>query len=293
VKKHNILKLSGIYLYLVPATILMGFGIFIPIINVFINSLYKCNAVGKRLEFVGFQNFLVLFQNPLFLQVMKQTLIWTVSMVVIATIIALIAALVLNRRFPGRTIARIIIFLPWGISFVFTSILWKLIYDQFYGHVNGFLTFILQRQINTPWLGGAQTAFPALIWVGIFLTIPFTTIMILSGLQSIPQELLEAANIDGAGPFQGFSYVVFPLLKPVLVVATVINVIYIFNSFPIIWILTMGGPANLTDTITTYIYKLAFSYLDMGSAAALSVVGCVVLMSFSFLFVIFTSKEVF
>jgi multiple sugar transport system permease protein len=271
----------------------MGFGIFIPIINVFINSLYKCNAVGKRLEFVGFQNFLELFQKPLFLQVMKQTLIWTVSMVVIATLIALVASLVLNRRFFGRTLARIIIFLPWGISFVFTSIVWKLIYDQFYGHVNGFLTFILQRQINIPWLGSPETAFPALIWVGIFLTIPFTTLMILSGLQSIPHDLIEAANIDGAGPFQSFFYVILPLLKPILVVATVINVIYIFNSFPIIWILTQGDPANSTDTITTYIYKLAFSYLDIGLASALSVVGCIVLMSFSFLFVIFTSKEVF
>lgn len=291
--KNKVFKTAGIYIYLVPATVLMGVGIFIPIINVFINSLYKCNAVGKRLEFVGFQNFIKLFQSDLFLQVMRQTLIWTVSMVVIATFIALIAALVLDRRFPGRATARIFIFLPWGISFVFTSIIWKLMYDQFYGHVNGFLTFIFQRQVNIPWLGSAQTAFPALIWVGIFLTIPFTTIMILSGLQSIPQEILEAANIDGAGPFQRFLHVIFPLLKPVLVVATIINVIYIFNSFPIIWILTVGGPANLTDTITTYIYKLAFSYLDMGSAAALSVIGCIILMSFSFLFVILTSKEVF
>jgi len=224
---------------------------------------------------------------------MQQTLVWTVTMLLLATPISVALALVLNREFRGRILARAIVFAPWAVSFVFTAVVWRYIFDPYYGHMNSVARFFFGSGFHASWLGSPSTAMACVIWVGVTLTIPFTTIVTLAGLQSIPHELLEAAKIDGAGPWQSFLHVILPLLQPVLTVATLVNLIYIFNSFPIIWTMTEGGPVNYTDTLVTFLYKRAFRGLDFGVAAAISVIGFVILTLVSLFYVRATAKDVF
>jgi multiple sugar transport system permease protein len=281
------------YLCLVPSSLLMLAIIFIPVVNVFTMAFSKTDQVGTPIEFVGLDNFVRLFNDPIFPQIVRQTLIWTVVMLVIATPISIALALVLNRVFRGRIFARAIIFSPWAVSFVFISVLWKYIFDTYYGHLNPLLSLLTGRAVQIAWLGKPEIALASVIWVGITLTIPFTTILVLAGVQSISPELIEAAKIDGASASQTFWKIKLPLLRSVITVGTIVNTIYIFNSFPIIWAMTEGGPVNYTDTLVTYLYKVTFRNLDFGKGAAISLVGFLFLMVFSILYVRSTSEEVF
>jgi multiple sugar transport system permease protein len=281
------------YLCLVPSSFLMLTIIFIPVVNVFRMAFSKTDQVGTPLAFVGLDNFARLLSDPVFPQVIRQTLVWTIVMLVVATPISMGLALVLNRSFPGRVVARAIIFSPWAVSFVFISVIWKYIFDPYYGHLNPLLSLLTGSAVHIAWLGRPGVALLSVIWVGITLTIPFTTILILAGVQTISPELVEAARIDGASASQTFWKVKLPLLRSVITVGTIVNTIYIFNSFPIIWAMTEGGPVNYTDTLVTYLYKTTFRNLDFGKGAAMSLVGFLILMVFSILYVRSTSEEVF
>ncbi len=281
------------YVCLLPATLLMLAIIVVPVGNVFVMALSRTGPGGAPLAFIGFNNFRRLLADPAFPQVMRQTLVWTVTMLAVATPISVLLALVIQHQFPGKTLARAIIFAPWAISFVFISVIWRYILDPYYGHLNPLLRLLTGQNIHIAWLGHPTTAMASVIWVGISLTIPFTTIVTLSGLQAIPPELLEASRIDGANSVQGLRYVLLPLLQPVLTVATLVNLIYIFNSFPIIWTMTEGGPVNFTDTLVTFLYKRTFRGLDFGGGAALSVIGFLILIVFSLFYVRATAEDVF
>jgi multiple sugar transport system permease protein len=281
------------YMCLLPSSLLLLGIVLYPVLNIFVMSVSKTDAVGSPVGFVGIDNFWRLMVDPTFPQIMKQTLVWTLAMLLIATPISVALALVVYQPFPGRTLARAIIFAPWAVSFVFVAVVWRFILDPYYGYLNPLLSLITGQDIHISWLGQPGTAMSSVIWVGVTLTIPFTTIVTLAGLQSIPLELIEASKIDGAGSWQSFRHVTLPLLQPVLTVATLVNLIYIFNSFPIIWAMTEGGPVNYTDTLVTYLYKLTFRNLDFGRGAALSLIGFVILMIFSLFYVRATAKEVF
>ncbi len=278
---------------LAPSLLLLFFIIVLPVVNVFLMAVAKTDAAGTVQSLVGPANFRRLFADPLFPQVARQTLVWTVTMLLVATPLSIGLALVLNLEFPGRALARALVFAPWAVSFVFTAVVWRYILDPYYGHMNSIARLFFGPDFHASWLGSPATAMPSVIWVGITLTIPFTTIVTLAGLQSIPHELVEAAKIDGAGPAALFFRIILPLLQPVLTVATLINLIYIFNSFPIIWTMTEGGPVNYTDTLVTFLYKKAFRGLDFGMAAAVSVIGFAVLSLVSLVYVRTTAKEVF
>lgn len=281
------------YLALVPATALLLGALGIPVAQVFVLAFSEVSRGGSPVGFGGTANFVRLFADPLFPKVLLQTGLWTLGVLVPATILSIGLAVVLDRRFRGRSVARAVVFAPWAVSFVFVAIIWRLILDRYFGHFNELLGLITGGAVEVAWLGQPTTAFFSVMWVGITLTIPFTTIVVLSGLQSIPHELLEAAALDGAGSGRRFRYVTLPLLTPVLTVATLVNMLYIFNSFPIIWTMTGGGPVNATDTFATYLYRVAFSDLDFGKAAALSFLGFILLIVISLLYVRQTSKEVF
>jgi multiple sugar transport system permease protein len=171
--------------------------------------------------------------------------------------------------------------------------MWKFTLDPFYGHFNSLLSVFGIHATGTPWLGRPTSALVAVIAVGVQLTIPFTTTVTLAGLQSVPADVIDAARIDGSRGWRMFRDITLPLIRPVLAVATLVNIIYIFNSFPIVWVMTQGGPASSTDTVVTYIYKVAFVNNQYGEGAALSVLAFVILMFFSFLYVRFTAKGEF
>lgn len=281
------------YLLLLPAMVLVLGILFIPVYKTVESAFSNINQLGQVTGFGGLSNFRDLFSDPVFPRIVRQTLIWTGVITVVATPISIALALFLNAKFKGRAIARAIVFAPWAISFVYIAIIWQFLLDPFYGHVNSLLTAIGIHTVGTPWLGSPTSAMVAVIGVGVQLTIPFTTTVTLAGLQSLPADVIDAARMDGARGWQMVRDITLPLIRPVLSVATLVNVIYIFNSFPIVWVMTQGGPANATDTAVTYIYKVAFVDNQYGEGAALSVIAFVILMIFSILYVRFTAREEF
>jgi ABC-type sugar transport system permease subunit len=279
------------YVAIAPAAAVLALVMVVPVVQIFRLAFSEVGATGLPGGFNGLDNFHRLFADPTFVKVSINTLVWTAGVLIPATVISMALALGLNAKFRGRAVARSIVFLPWAISFVFVAIIWRLVLDRYFGHLNAALSTITGTTIDTAWLSTPKLAMLSVIWVGITLTIPFTTIVLLSGLQAIPAELMEAARIDGAGGIKTFRYVTLPLLQPVIAVASLVNLLFIFNSFPIIWTMTGGGPANSTDTFATYLYRIAFSDLDFGKASALSVVGFVFLITISVVYVRTATRE--
>jgi multiple sugar transport system permease protein len=279
------------YLCLLPTVIVLVAVLLIPIVKTFLSAFSGINEIGQATGFDGLANFRYLFSDPVFPGIAVNTLIWTAVITIVATPVSVALAIVLNKRFRGRAIARALVFAPWAISFVYVAVIWQFILDPFYGQLNSLFHVLGFHTIGRAWLGTGATAFPAVMAVGVQLTLPFTTIVTLAGLQSIPVDVVEAARTDGASRMQVVRYITLPLIKPVLTVATVVNIIYIFNSFPIIWTMTQGGPGNQTDTVVTYLYKLAFDNSQFGEAAALSLISFVVLMIFSALYVRHVVRE--
>lgn len=272
------------YLCLLPSLVLMGTVIFYPICNTFVTAFYRVNPFGMRIKFWGWMNFIRLFSREEFWSSLYNTFIWTGGVVGFTVIWSLGLSLVLNEKFKGRSLTRGILLLPWATSLIITALIWRWILNPEYGLLNHFLSQIglLHGRIN--WVARWETSFPMMIWIGILVSIPFTTTVFLAGLQAIPLQLYEAANVEGAGSWARFRYITMPLLKPVFTIALLLNVIYVFNSFPIIWAITGGDPADTTHIIVTYLYKVAFFYNDFGLASAMALIVFIILLSFSIIY---------
>ncbi|MDO4515249.1 MAG: sugar ABC transporter permease [Lachnospiraceae bacterium] len=274
------------YLWIAPSMILMGIFILIPIYVVFKMSFSKITKAGLIKGFIGFENFSKVIHTTAFSMVLKNTIVWTVVVVGLSTLLGFILALILNNKFRGRKIARAIIVFPWATTLVVQASVWKFIIDTDYGTLNTLLKSLGLIQQNVNWTPNATAYFAWEIACGIFVTIPFVCFTVLSGLQSIDATLYEAATVDGSNYWQSLFMITIPLVKPQLTISTVLNIIYVFNSFPIIWTMTKGDPANRTDTIVTYLYKLAFYNGKQGQAAAVSVIGFLILLVCSSIYMV-------
>lgn len=265
------------YLWLLPSITLIAIFVIFPIIIVFKLSFSEISKSGVVGDFIGLQNYVDAVNLPAFKTVMLNTLIWVVSVVGLSTVIGFIIAMALNQKFHGRKIARSVLVLPWATSLVIQASVWNYIIKYEYGNLNNILMNlgIIKQAIN--WRSSFTIEF---IWecgVGIFVTIPFVTFCVLAGLQSIDDSLYEAATMDGAGFWSKLRHVTLPMVRPSLTVSTVLNIIYVFNSFPIIFTMTKGAPANKTDTMITFLYMLSFYDRKKGPATALSVIGFLIL----------------
>lgn len=265
------------YLWLLPSLILMAIFVVYPIVIVFKLSFSEISKAGIVGGFVGFKNYADAIGLPAFKTVMLNTLIWVVAVVGFSTLFGFIIAMVLNQKFAGRKIARAIVVFPWATSLVIQASIWNYIIKYEYGNLNNILLNlgIIKEAIN--WRASYQIEFMWECGVGIFVTIPFVTFCVLSGLQSIDGSLYEAAEIDGANFWDKLFNITIPMVRPSLTVSTVLNIIYVFNSFPIVYTMTKGAPSNKTDTMITFLYMLNFYDRKKGPATALSVIGFLIL----------------
>ncbi len=267
-----------------PSLLLAFWIIGYPIYDVVMAATHEVNRFGKLRDFVGFGNFATLAADPIFWGSLWRTLVWTVGVVGGTILLSLPIALILNDDFHGRGVMRVIIMLPWAVSLTMTAIVWTWSLDGQYGMVNETLQDLGLLARPVEWLATARIAFPVEILVGILVSIPFTTTVFLGGLSSLPGDIYEAARIDGANAWQRFTRLTMPLLKSFFNIALVLNIIHVFNSFPIIWVMTKGDPANSTDILVTYLYKLAFRYGRIGDAAAMSLIMFMILLAFTIVY---------
>ncbi len=262
-----------------------------PIFDVIRMSVFDVSRIGVVREFAGFGNFIRTFSDPVFVQACWQTLVWTVAVVGGTMLVSIPIALILNEDFYGRTIARTIVLLPWAISLAMTAVVWRYVVNGDFGTLNMTLSALGLPFDGYPWLADARMAFTLEILVGILVSVPFTVTILLGGLTSIPDTLYEASAMDGATPLHSLRHITMPLLWPFMQIAIVLNVIYVFNSFPIIWIMTNGGPSNRTDILITYIYKQAFAFGKLGNAAAGSVIMFAMLLVFAVIYLYLTKAR--
>ncbi len=262
-----------------------------PILDLAFTATQEVSRFGQLRGFVGWDNFAEVFGDPLFWESLWRTGIWTFAVVVGTLGISMPVAMILNDDFYGRGLARVIIMLPWAISLTMTAVVWRWALNGRSGLLNA--TLMQAGLIDQPieWLATAGTAFTVEILVGILVSIPFTTTILLGGLSAMPQDAYEAAVVDGASGWHQFRYITLPLMRPFINIAIVLNVIYVFNSLPIIWVMTEGGPANGTDILVTYLYKLAFRFGQLGKAAAISLIMFGVLLIFTMLYVALVSRN--
>ena len=278
------------YALILPAFLLAALIVLWPLATIINISLHDVNRFGQLRELNDFQNFADLANDQDFIASLWRTVVWTVGVVGGTLILSLPIAVMLARDFYGRGIARVVIMLPWSVSLTMTAVVWRWALNGESGMLNSALRAGGILDQNVVWLASAATAFPIQILIGILVSIPFTVTVFLAGLASVPDDVYEAAALEGAGPWAQFRTITFPLLAPFINIAIVLNMIYVFNSFPIIWVLTQGGPANSTDILVTYLYKLAFRFGQMGQAAGVSLIMFAILLVFTLIYVRLTAR---
>jgi multiple sugar transport system permease protein len=279
------------YALVAPGFLLAALIVVWPLVQLSIIGTGDVNRFGQVRGFAGFENFNAVFTDPDFLGALRRTAVWTLCIVAGTIVLSFPVALVLDRDFYGRGLARIIIMLPWAVSLTMTAIVWRWALEGESGMLNSALRGLGLIDRNIQWLAQASTAFPMQILIGILVSVPFTVTIFLGGLASIPEDLQEAATLEGASAWQAFRTITLPLITPFVNIAVVLNTIYVFNSFPIIWVTTQGGPANSTDILVTYLYKRAFIVGRLGEASALSLLMFLILLGFTILYVVLVNRQ--
>ncbi|WP_431782491.1 carbohydrate ABC transporter permease [Streptomyces chumphonensis] len=266
-----------------PAVALIVLVVLWPVYEMVRTSFLNISISGFVRGSAGLEQYRRLFDEPDLAGVLTATVVWTVAVVGVTMALSLALAQLFNQRFPGRRLTRWALIAPWAASVLMTAIGFSWMLDRTAGVLNTLMTDLGLIDAPRDWLGSPATAWPWMMCVAVFVSLPFTTYTLLAGLQTIPGEVYEAARVDGTSTWQTYRLVTLPLLRPAFLVGVVINLINVFNSFPIIWAMTRGGPASDTATSTVFMYQLKSS--DIGLSAAMSVVNfaLVVLMVVAFL----------
>ena len=279
------------YVLILPSFLLAALVVLMPLYEIGALAVHDVNRFGIMRGVIGLEHFRAVFADPDFIAALWRTLVWTAAVVLGTLVVSVPIALILNEDFYGRGLARIIVMLPWAVSLTMTAIVWRWALNGESGMLNSGLRGLGLMDANIQWLAEATTAFPMQVLIGILVSIPFTTTIFLGGLSSVPEDLYDAAAIEGAGRWDQFRLITLPLLRPFLNIAFVLNTIYVFNSFPIIWATTQGGPANSTDILVTYLYKLGFRIGKLGEAAAVSLIMFAILLVFTLIYVRLAMRE--
>jgi multiple sugar transport system permease protein len=241
---------------------------------VYLSTLRWNDKISPEHPFIGLENYRDLWTDQQFTDALNRTVYFSVATVFLGVAAALGIALLLNQEFPGRTIARVLLLVPWAVPPVVNGIMWKLIFDGEIGVLNYILRSLGLVDQNVQWLANPTYTMNVLIFAEIWKLLPFLCLIFLASLQSLPGNIMRAARIDGAGPWRRFIEIVLPHLKPTLMFAFIIQSMWSLKVFDTIYVLTggSGGPAGATTTINFQAYLTTFSNLDRGYGAAMAVV---------------------
>ena len=261
--------------FLAPALIAIGVFFFIPVVAAFILSFTDFDIYSlanlQYARFVGFKNYSRLFEDPLFWKALKNTLYFLLIGGPLSIAVSLAAALLLNSKLVRfKTFFRLAYFAPVVTTLVAISVVWRFVYHPRFGLLNYGLSFLGIGNID--WLGDPNWAMPAIILMAVWKNFGYNMIIFIAGLQNIPQELYEAASIDGASPWQQFKAITLPMLAPTTLFIAVITMIGYFQLFAEPYVMTQGGPLNNTLSIVLYMYQQGFRWWNMGYSAALAFV---------------------
>jgi len=269
------------YLFLLPAFVLFVLFVLYPLVFNLFYSVYEVGATLETWHFVGLENFRSIFGDFVFWRGLRNNFVFLGGVLVLEIILAMAIALLLNKAFRGRSVFRTIFFLPYVISWVVMGLVFSRIYDPYIGFLNLFLKGIGLKVFTHNWLADPGTAPPSLIAVFVWKMGGLAVLIFLAGLQGIPDQLKEAAQIDGSSALRTFFHITLPLMRPVIAVAVVLLTIYSFRIFPLVYTTTRGGPHYATDVPVIYLYRLAFQFYRFGEACAVTVMVIIILLGFA------------
>jgi len=272
----------------VPSFVLLAAVVFYPFFYNLLLAFGNMNLTKIRdWQFIGLRQFIKIFTEPSqpdFYAVFGKTIIWTVVNVSFHVFLGVFLALLLNQKIRGKSIYRTLLILPWAIPQYIVALTWRGMFNYEYGSINAILT----RYLSLPaveWLRSPTEAFLACIITNVWLGFPFMMVVALGALQSIPHELYEAAEIDGASSWHKLKTITIPLIKPVMIPAITLGIVWTFNNLNIVWLVSNGGePSDNTHILVSFVYKAAFNYYSFSYAAALSLVIFLLLFVFSMVF---------
>lgn len=274
------------YLFLAPALLVTTAIVFWPVVQTAWMSLFDYSLLRPRERpFIGLGNFARALGDEVFWISLWQSVVWITACVGGQLLLGLVTGILLNRSFWWRGIARALVIIPWALPSVIIALMWSWMYDFNLGLINdlGLRLGLLAEPV--PWLAQPRTAFWAIVLVLIWQGFPFFAIVVLAGLQSIPQDLYEAAAMDGATSWQGFLNITLPSLMPVLMTALLLRTIWVANSLDVILVMTGGGPGYATHTLPLYAFIKAYSGLEFGYGSALALILTVMLMGIVALYI--------
>jgi multiple sugar transport system permease protein len=252
--------------FVVPALLLLSLVTVYPVLSVLYLSMQRRLLIFDISKIVGFDNYFFLMKDGRFWNAFGNTVYFTAASVSLELLLGLTIAVLLNRAFRFKGIVRALVLIPWAIPTVVSARMWEWMYNTDFGVLN----YLLGMKVN--WLGSPFWALNAAVFMDVWKTTPFVFILLTAGLQVIPRELFRAARIDGANAWDIFRKITFPLLKPVILVVLIFRTLDAFRVFDAVYVLTGGGPANTTETLSIYAYKVLFQTLQFGYGSTLSVV---------------------
>ena len=272
----------------IPSFVLLGAVVFYPFVYNLLLAFGNMNLTKMSdWELIGFRQFIKVFTEPSqpdFYAVFGKTIIWTVVNVTFHVVIGVFLALLLNQKIRGKSVYRTLLILPWAIPQYIVALTWRGMFNYEYGSINALLTKYLSLPA-VEWLRSPTEAFIACIITNVWLGFPFMMVVALGALQSIPHELYEAADIDGASAWHKLKTITLPLIRPVMIPAITLGIMWTFNNLNIVWLVSNGGePSDSTHILVSFVYKAAFNYYSFSYAAALSLVIFLILFVFSTVF---------
>lgn len=286
------------YLLIAPILIALGLFFFSPALFNFWLSFQKVSLfeLTKGGQWVGLQNFVDIIHDPNTQLVLQNTIIWLTGVtVILRLVLGMGLAVMLNlpvlRRWKLNGVARLMVLIPWVIPPVVAVAAWEWMLHPRYGLINQVLLELGIIDSGIPFFARISTVWGAIITILVWRELPFVVISFLAGLQAVPNELREAARIDGASELQVFRHVTLPLLRPTIVVVTLLTTIWTFNNFIYVWLTTGGGPGNYTQVMATHMYAEAFINYQVGKGAAIGVVMSIIMTVFAVIYFRFTFKK--
>lgn len=288
-RRRNLLPYALVF----PILLYEGVMLVYPILQGIYSSFTRIELASNRpSEWVGLDNYRRMFNDPAFWKVMQTTLLFTALVIIVAICAGLLTALLFNRPFRGRPVARAMMMMPWAFPEVPVVMIFIWILSPQFGVINLLVRWIPGITENPQWLQVPSLAMMWMVLIASWKAFPFYSLVILAALQSVPQEIYEAAKVDGASPWQLFWKITVPSISTTLELLVVLASIFSFKQFTIIYLMTGGGPSGATETIVLRIYNTAFRFYDYSYAAALGVSGFVVSLVIAFFFIILQARRV-
>jgi ABC-type sugar transport system permease subunit len=270
-------------LFISPLMAVLGLVAVFPILYSFYLSFFSIRLTRpNRTPFVWFNNYLNLFKDDLFWTSVARTVTFTVMSVTAIAIVSLLAALLLNEKFRGRKIVSTALLIPWAIPYVADALMWKWIYNSDYGALNGLLYQLDFIDKSMVWLGDQNKTLPLIANAFVWKEVPLATILLLVSLKSIPQDLYQAAKVDGALLWQRFVHVTLPAMKPGFMLVILYETMMAIRHFDLFFVLTEGGPGHASNTLSWQIYIETFRNLSFGSGAAMSYILALVTFALAY-----------